>query len=124
MMILYDSPMLALYDLITEPGGLLTPYMRSIPDGESGGVVAVSRLIQSQNRKLQSADPENPFSKELEPFSYFFTEKAIALAGTDEGRKDWMALVSARMGLAKILKAPGMVVDGPNAFKKKRHKNK
>jgi hypothetical protein len=104
------SPMIALYDLITEPGGLLMPYLGYIPEGEPDGAVAVIRSIQQQNFKLElMQQSENPFVQDETPFSYWFTKKAIKLAGaSDEGRKDWGDVVKARMKLATVMRTGAM----------------
>ncbi len=100
------SPMIALYDLITEPGGLLMPYLDYIPEGKPDGATAVTRSIQQQNFKLELMQrSENPFVQDETPFSYWFVKEAIKLAGaSDEGRKDWGDVVKARMKLATAMR--------------------
>jgi hypothetical protein len=119
------SPMIALFHLVTETGGLLFPWVTRIAEGEKNGVVAISRGIQSQNKKLQLTEPENPFCNSLNPFSYWFVKEAIALAeASDEGRKDWMNVVAARMKLSTVLKSSGLVVFTPKNALEKRAKRK
>jgi hypothetical protein len=118
------SPMIVLYDLITEPGGLLMPYLDYIPEGEPDGAVAVTREIQRRNRQLSLVEPVNPFDENLEPFSYWFTNSAIALSGSDEGRKDWMNLVDARMKLATVMKTGGVRSFSPGDAITKTGRNK
>jgi hypothetical protein len=103
-------PAFILHRLLQEPGGLVAPMFCLIPqDGmESEGATSVIKNIQSENRKLGSATPNNPFNRKIQPITYTFVEAAIALCHqSEQGRKDWMEIVRARMAIVTLLKEQG-----------------
>ena len=99
-------PAIVLYDLLQEPSGLLMCHFQYIPTGESENATDIIRKIQYQNRKLQGPSPfENPFDEVLQPNTYQFVKCAHLLGDeSEEGRREWMTIVKARMRIATNLK--------------------
>ncbi|MCX5964239.1 MAG: hypothetical protein NT070_14165 [Cyanobacteria bacterium] len=95
-------PAFVLKQLLGEPSGLVIPMFRLHSTNGKDGADAVIRQLQIENHQLDfgGSELENPFDANRQPMNYWFASAGKSFGEqSDEGRKDWNAIVKARKSL-------------------------